>query len=111
MPQPTVSRHLKKLLDAGWLQKETENTTRWYSFQPALLDDVTIKSLWDVLWTDIQNQAHFFDEDLERLQSLLVLRRTNAQNFFATIVIMKMLRSLGDYCSHVIVSALRFNHC
>lgn len=85
MPQPTVSRHLKKLLDAGWLQKETENTTRWYSFQPALLDDVTIKSLWDVLWTDIQNQAHFFDEDLERLQSLLVLRRTNAQNFFATI--------------------------
>ena len=85
MPQPTVSRHLKKLLDAGWLQKETENTTRWYSFQPALLDDVTIKSLWDVLWTDIQNQEHFFEEDLERLQSLLVLRRTNAQNFFATI--------------------------
>ena len=85
MPQPTISRHLKKLLDAGWLQKETENTTRWYSFQPALLDDLTIKSLWDVLWIDIQNQEHFFDEDLERLQSLLVLRRTNAQNFFATI--------------------------
>ena len=85
MPQPTISRHLKKLLDAGWLQKETENTTRWYSFQPALMDDVTIKSLWDVLWTDIQKREHFFDEDLERLQSMLVLRRTNAQNFFATI--------------------------
>jgi len=59
MPQPTISRHLKKLLDAGWLQKETENTTRWYSFQPALMDDVTIKSLWDVLWTDIQKREHW----------------------------------------------------
>ena len=27
MPQPTISRHLKKLLEDGWLQRETKNTT------------------------------------------------------------------------------------
>ena len=89
IPQPSISRHLKKLLDDGWLIRESENTTGWYSFQPAFLEDSTQKALWEVVSTDIQTKNRkdgiCFEEDLERLQSVLVLRRTNSQNFFATI--------------------------
>ena len=85
IPQPTISRHLKKLLEDGWLERETENTTSWYSFQPTFLGDSTNsikKHLWDVIALEMKD---CFVEDMERLQSVLVLRRSNTQNFFATV--------------------------
>jgi ArsR family transcriptional regulator, arsenate/arsenite/antimonite-responsive transcriptional repressor len=38
--QPTVSHHLKRLVDAGLLQRERRGTWAYYSLDPAALDRV-----------------------------------------------------------------------
>lgn len=41
LAQPTVSHHLKVLVDAGLLTREKRGTWAWYRLVPGRLDDVT----------------------------------------------------------------------
>ena len=41
LSQPTVSHHLKVLVDAGLLTRERRGTWAWYSLVPERLEDVT----------------------------------------------------------------------
>ena len=40
LAQPTVSHHLKVLVDAGFLDREKRGVWAWYSLVPGALDDV-----------------------------------------------------------------------
>lgn len=40
LSQPTVSHHLKVLVDAGIITRETRGTWSWYSLVPGRLDDI-----------------------------------------------------------------------
>ena len=54
LPQSTVSRHLKTLLDAGWVASRREATSRYYS----LTSDVAVRQpsrLWALLREQIGN--------------------------------------------------------
>lgn len=41
LSQPTVSHHLKVLVEAGLLEREKRGTWAWFRLVPARLDDVT----------------------------------------------------------------------
>jgi ArsR family transcriptional regulator, arsenate/arsenite/antimonite-responsive transcriptional repressor len=40
LSQPTVSHHLKVLVDAGFLRRERRGTWAWYSLVPGSLDQI-----------------------------------------------------------------------
>lgn len=80
LPQSTVSRHLKLLVDDGWLVARGEGTSRFYKLVASRLDDDT-KQLWHVVKTQFTN-ALVTGQDARRADSVLAKRRERAQVFF-----------------------------
>ena len=71
LPQSTVSRHLKALLDAGWVASRAEGTSNLYS----------------MLWLLVREQVGptpAAAQDQRRLQAALAERRTKSQEFFSS---------------------------
>ena len=79
LPQSTVSRHLKTLLDAGWVSSRREGTSRVYCAETR---DQT-RRLWSVVREEIGQTAAAGQDD-RRLRSVLAARRTRSQEFFAS---------------------------
>ncbi len=85
LPQSTVSRHLKILLDGGWVAKRSEGTATLYRMVP---DDVPPqeRALWTEVRTQLENpRAPELEEDLRRLKSALAERRSDSQSFFGRV--------------------------
>ena len=85
LPQSTASRHLKVLLDAGWVKKRAEGTAALYRL---MLDDLT--PLCRALWVTLREQSSQsgeaqFEEDARRLQAVLAERRTDSVAFFGRV--------------------------
>lgn len=87
LPQSTVSRHLKVLAAAGWVQKRAEGTAMMYRL---MLDDLAAEAR--TLWVTIREQLGDDDtlrpqvsEDHRRLQAVLAERRTDSQAFFGRV--------------------------
>lgn len=80
LPQSTVSRHLKVLLDGGWVAKRSEGTATLYRL---LLDDLTPphRALWRTVREQVGTDATL-EEDLRRLRGVLDERKTDSQAFF-----------------------------
>ena len=78
LPQSTVSRHLKVLADDGWVASRAEGTSRRYRLaQP----DDPARRLWQVVRESLAvapGAAH----DLQRLERVLVERRTRSRDYF-----------------------------
>lgn len=83
LPQSTVSRHLKILLDGGWLAKRTVGPAGFYRL---LLDDLpdADRQLWLVVRAQM-GPGPALDEDLRRLESVLAERKTDSAAFFGRI--------------------------
>ena len=80
LPQSTVSRHLKTLLDAGWVTSRREATSRYYTL--AHDDrDVTAQRLWTLMREQVGSTTGA-DQDARRLKSILARRQTKSQAFF-----------------------------
>ena len=80
LPQSTVSRHLKTLLDAGWVTTRREATSRYYTL--AHDDrDAAGQQLWTLLREQVGNTASA-DQDARRLKSILARRQSKSQAFF-----------------------------
>ncbi|MGH7616521.1 MAG: ArsR/SmtB family transcription factor [Gemmatimonadaceae bacterium] len=80
LPQSTVSRHLKLLVDDGWLLARGEGTTRFYKMVANRLDNATRD-----LWTVVSSQytvTGLATQDARRAESVLAKRRDRAQVFF-----------------------------
>lgn len=80
LPQSTVSRHLKTLLDRGWVDSRPDGTRRLYR---AVIDamDESPRQLWDLARAEI-DQSATGRLDSERLQSVLARSRTRSRQYF-----------------------------
>jgi ArsR family transcriptional regulator len=78
LPQSTVSRHLKLLVDDGWLVARGEGTSRFYKLVASRLDADT-KQLWSVVKTQFTN-AVVTAQDARRVDSVLAKRLERAKS-------------------------------
>jgi SAM-dependent methyltransferase len=79
LPQSTVSRHLKQLLDTNFVSRRTVGTTGLYRISETM--ERKTKELWTIAqrnWGDLPNA----NEDDSRLTSVLAQRHTDSKNFF-----------------------------
>jgi len=79
LPQSTVSRHLKVLADAGWVQARSEGTSRPYRFTPPLTPST--RGLWRVVREGMASLPPA-QEDAERAAAVLAERRERSRSFF-----------------------------
>jgi ubiquinone/menaquinone biosynthesis C-methylase UbiE len=80
LPQSTVSRHLKTLLDAGWVTSRREATSRYYTLAHEDRDPAG-QRLWTLLREQVARTAGA-DQDARRLKSVLARRQSKSQAFF-----------------------------
>lgn len=83
LPQSTVSRHLKVLSDAGWVQKRAEGTATLYRLVPDDLD-APHRSLWLTIREQLDDDVSVAD-DLRRVKSVLSERKTDSLSFFGRV--------------------------
>jgi ArsR family transcriptional regulator len=81
LPQSTVSRHLKTLVDGGWAQVRREGTSRLYSLAVDELDDSSA-DLWRVVKTPLLTMSAVAQDRL-RLARVLAERRAESAAFFS----------------------------
>jgi ArsR family transcriptional regulator len=82
LPQSTVSRHLKALLDGGWIAARTEGTSHVYTMTRDDLDGAR-RRLW-LLVREQVGPTPVATQDQRRLQAALAERRTTSQEFFSS---------------------------
>lgn len=87
LPQSTVSRHLKTLVDGGWAQVRREGTSRLYSLVSDDLDESSAE-LWRVVKGQLVTLAAVA-QDRARLTRVLAERRSSSAAFFS--------RTAGDW--------------
>jgi len=78
LPQSTVSRHLKLLLNDGWVQRRREGTASLFRLQESLPQGA------EILWPAVREAAHarFGTEDDHRLAAVLAARTGEGATFF-----------------------------
>jgi len=82
LPQSTVSRHLKVLVDDGWLVIRENGTSNWYRMAAYELDPGA-----EQLWSAVREQASATAaarRDAERIRTVVAARHARSQEFFAT---------------------------
>lgn len=80
-PQSTVSRHLKVLADADWVDSREDGTSNRYRLDVKSLDAGSRK-----LWAAVRDEASSSPtarRDAERVKGVLAERHTRSQAFFA----------------------------
>lgn len=82
LPQSTMSRHLKALLDEGWLTARAEGTSRRYRM-PGEGPETPERRLWQLVREQVAGLAAA-DQDAHRVQGVLAQRRTRSQEFFSS---------------------------
>jgi ubiquinone/menaquinone biosynthesis C-methylase UbiE len=82
LPQSTVSRHLKALVDGGWIASRAEGTSRLYTMTRDGLD-ASRRRLW-LLVSEQVGPMPVAAQDQRRLQAALAERRTTSQEFFSS---------------------------
>jgi ArsR family transcriptional regulator len=82
LPQSTVSRHLKTLLDSNWVTSRRDGTSRYYTLA---LDerDAHTRRLWSLLREQIAGTPGA-DQDARRLKGVLGRRQSKSEEFFAS---------------------------
>jgi ubiquinone/menaquinone biosynthesis C-methylase UbiE/DNA-binding transcriptional ArsR family regulator len=81
LPQSTVSRHLKTLMDNGWLVSRPEGTSRLYRMTAKL--DAADRRLWQLVRDQLLSTAAAA-QDARRIESVLARRRSTSQKFFSS---------------------------
>ena len=80
LPQSTASRHLRVLADGGWVQSRRDGTSHLYQLAADSLDD-TASKLWQLIRDELVETVAS-QQDLRRLESVLLERRSRSQAFF-----------------------------
>ncbi|MFN6140411.1 MAG: ArsR/SmtB family transcription factor [Planctomycetota bacterium] len=82
LPQSTVSRHLKVLVDDGWVSGRREGTSNWYRMGGSEMPPHQ-KKLWSVAKNHCVPETTS-EQDDARLEQVLDSRRSKTQTFFST---------------------------
>jgi ArsR family transcriptional regulator len=80
LPQSTVSRHLRALLDGGWVTSRAEGTSRLYRADPAALPP-GLGELWQLVRGEVAGSPPA-RRDAERVRHVVAGRRSRSE-FFA----------------------------
>jgi SAM-dependent methyltransferase len=81
LPQSTVSRHLRVLVDEGWLHQRAEGPSRYYGMAARPSDP--LRRLWRAAREPLR-LAVAAEHDAERARQVLAQRRTKSEEFFST---------------------------
>ncbi len=79
-PQSTVSRHLKILLQRGWLEKRSAGTANLFSARLELPEGG--QALWEAVRDQVDGTCA---EDLRRLRAVLAQRPVDSREFFGRL--------------------------
>jgi SAM-dependent methyltransferase len=82
LPQSTVSRHLKVLVESGWLTAREEGTSNRYRLDARSLEPAARR-----LWAAVREEAESHpaaQRDAQRVKAVLDDRHTRSQAFFAS---------------------------
>jgi len=82
LPQSTVSRHLKTLLESGWIVSRPDGTCRLYRMVPEPERREQDRELWRLARDDVRATPSS-EQDALRLASVLSDRRVRSKEFFA----------------------------
>jgi ArsR family transcriptional regulator len=82
LPQSTVSRHLKTLLDGEWVTSRRDGTRRLYTLPLTEVDD-SAKRLWQVVREQVTSSPASSDDE-RRLKQVLERRKTQSEVFFSS---------------------------
>ncbi|MGI9014503.1 MAG: ArsR/SmtB family transcription factor, partial [Phycisphaerales bacterium] len=83
LPQSTVSRHLKGLLEAGWITRRSVGTASRYSCDASALPG-DAQQLWNILEPRVNAMSSANDDDA-RLSIVLDERPTSSREFFGRV--------------------------
>lgn len=83
LPQSTVSRHLKRLFDAGWIVRRSEGTAALYRRASSNLDE-TARQLWELARRDCLQDTQC-REDSRRAVEVIAQRRVDSRRFFGQV--------------------------
>lgn len=83
LPQSTVSRHLKLMLESCWVVKRPLGTASMYRYADDLLDEDAQK-LWKLAVSRLEKSNNLQDDDA-RLQEILAERKTDSRDFFGRL--------------------------
>jgi ubiquinone/menaquinone biosynthesis C-methylase UbiE len=82
LPQSTVSRHLKTLSDAAWVQSRRDGTSRYYSLSMDALD-AGARRLWPLIREQVASTSGA-EHDARRVETVLAQRRSKSAEFFSS---------------------------
>lgn len=83
LPQSTASRHLKALLQGGWVARRSEGPSGLYRLAgPAMPEEA--RALWDLARPALDRHPETA-QDRERLASVLADRRVDSRAFFGRV--------------------------
>jgi ubiquinone/menaquinone biosynthesis C-methylase UbiE len=80
LPQSTVSRHLRLLMDEAWVDSRQEGSSRRYRMTPERAGPAA-RALWALVAAEAAGSSEAA-QDRSRLEAVLASRRTAAQAFF-----------------------------
>jgi ArsR family transcriptional regulator len=83
LPQSSVSRHLKALLDSGWVASRGEGTANLYRMVNGELPDAA-RGLWELAKADLAGWPAL-SQDRLRLERRLAAREEDSRAFFAGV--------------------------
>lgn len=83
LPQSTVSRHLKQLADAGWVDARRDGTSRLYALTVDRLDEPS-QRLWELVHESLAESVAV-RLDLRRREQVLARRERDTQTFFSDV--------------------------
>jgi SAM-dependent methyltransferase len=79
LPQSTVSRHLKVLVDEGWASARAEGASRLYRVAGL---KTPAKKIWETVRTEVA-RTPASEQDRQRLNAVLEVRRDKSAAFFS----------------------------
>ena len=82
LPQSTMSRHLKALVESGWIAARAEGTSNLYSMARDEIDPAG-RRLWSLVREQVGSSSGAV-QDQRRVQAVLAERRTKSQEFFSS---------------------------
>jgi ubiquinone/menaquinone biosynthesis C-methylase UbiE/DNA-binding transcriptional ArsR family regulator len=82
LPQSTVSRHLKVLIDDGWLSSRRDGTSNFYRMSSEPFE-ASRRRLWNLVREQAISEA-VINQDDARLEQILQDRRSRSQAFFSS---------------------------
>ena len=82
-PQSTVSRHLKRLVETGWVQRRTSGPQSLYRMHTESLSQ-SAADLWRVTSPCVREDPTHA-EDLRRVQEVLSRRQSDSRTFFGAV--------------------------